>query len=489
MAEGAQASAMLVDFYSLVMAQGYWKQRGSRRAVFEFFFRRQPFGGGYAVFAGLGTLLENVSRFSFSDSDIEYLRGLGLFEGGFLEYLRGFRFSGSLWAMDEGRTVFPHEPIVRVEGCLAECQLLEGMLLNAVNFQSLVATKARRVWLASGQKSVFEFGLRRAQGPDGAMSASRAAFIGGAEGTSNAMAGKEFGIPVFGTMAHSWVMSFPSEEEAFEAYARMYPDHCVFLIDTYNTLKIGIRSAIEVGKRLKRQGKTFGVRLDSGDIQYLSFEVRKMLDAAGLERATIAVSGDLDESIIQTLVGAGAPVDVWGVGTRMITGGADSAFTGVYKMAACESAEGRMEQTMKFSDNPDKTTNPGIKQVWRIKDARGSAVADVLALDEPGDTESFEQGSRCRFWHPAADYRHFYHVMERPPEPLLRKYVSEGAPCAPRPSLAEIRARSIADFGAFDPTCKRLLNPHVYKVSISDRLCSLKLGLIKKHFGDLDGRR
>jgi len=485
-------SALLADFYSLTMSQGYWKRNPNRRAVFEFFFRRQPFGGGYAVFAGLGTLLRNLAAFSFSGDDIEYLRSLGPFEHGFTQFLKDFRFSGSLWAVDEGTTVFPHEPIVRVEGSLVECQLIEGMLLNTVNFQSLVATKARRVWLASGKGSVVEFGMRRAQGPNGAVSASRAAFIGGVEGTSNTLAGRMFGIPVVGTMAHSWVMSFPDEAEAFDVYAGMYPDNCVFLIDTYNTLKSGIRNAIEAGKKLRKRGKTFGVRLDSGDIQYLSFEVRRMLDAEGMNDAGIAVSGDLDESIIQNLVNSGAPVNVWGVGTQLVTGGTDPAFNGVYKMAACQDASGRMAQVMKFSDNPEKTTNPGIKQVWRMKDDRGSAVADVLALDAVdgwGKPEFFELGAGYRFWHPAGDYRHFRHVVERAPEPLLKKRLDTGAPAdipgVSQQSLAEIRARSLADFESFDPTYKRHLNPHVYKVSITEELHALKLGLIKKHFGDV----
>jgi len=486
----APGSALFADFYSLTMAQGYWKRLAGRRAVFEFFFRRQPFGGGYTIFAGLGTLLDSLGAFSFSAGDLGYLEGLGLFEAGFLDWLGAFRFSGSLWAADEGAAVFPHEPVARVEGCLAECQLIEGMLLNALNFQSLVATKARRVWLASGKGSVAEFGLRRAQGFDGAMSASRAAYIGGASGTSNTLAGKAFGIPVVGTMAHSWVMSFPSEAEAFDAYAALYPDSCVFLADTYNTLKSGIPAAIEAGKKLMRRGKGFGVRLDSGDIQYLSAEARRMLDAAGLQGATIAVSGDLDEAIIETLAGSGAPVDVWGVGTRMVTGAGESAFSGVYKMAACEGADGRMAQVMKFSDNPEKTTSPGVKQVWRIRDARGMALADVMALDEGGwpggETEAFRAGSRCKFRHPAADYRHFWHVLESEPEPLLKKRVDRGAPCGPRPSLAETRAFSLAGFEALDPTYKRQLNPHVYKVSISERLCALKLGLIRRHFGSLD---
>jgi nicotinate phosphoribosyltransferase len=486
----ASHSALFTDFYSLTMAQGYWKQNRNRQAVdrqaiFEMFFRWQPFGGGYAIFAGLGTLLDNLASFSFSDEDIGYLKSQGMFEDGFIEYLKNFRFSGSLWAMDEGTVIFPQEPLIRVEGSLIECQIIEGLLLNIINFQSLIATKARRVWIASGKGSFMEFGMRRAQGPDGAVSASRAAYIGGAMGTSNTLAGKAFGIPVMGTMAHSWVMAFPSEEDAFNAYADMYQDKAVFLIDTYDTLKSGVVNAIKVGKKLKERGKNFGVRLDSGDIQYLSTEVRKMLDEAGLNQAMITASNDLDELIIETLVNSGVPVDVWGVGTRMVTGGSDSAFTGVYKMAACENTNGLMAPVMKLSDNPEKTTNPGPKQVWRIKDNQGAAVADVLSLDSAAETEILEAGYRHRFWHPSADYRHFYHIIEAAPQPLLKKYLADGKPCSPQPSLNEIRAHSAADLETFDSSYKRLLNPHVYKVSITEKLRDLKLDLIKNYLGDL----
>jgi nicotinate phosphoribosyltransferase len=471
------------------MAQGYWKQNQicqsvDRKAVFEMFFRRQPFDGGYAIFAGLGTLLENLASFSFSNEDIDYLKSLGIFESAFINCLKKFRFSGSLWAMDEGTVIFPQEPLIRIEGSLIECQIIEGMLLNIVNFQSLIATKSRRVWIASMKGSVMEFGLRRSHGPDGAMSATRAAYIGGARGTSNTLAGKVFNIPVMGTMAHSWVMSFPNEEEAFNTYAELYPDKTVFLIDTYDTLKSGILSAINAGKKLKERGMNCGVRLDSGDIQYLSAEVRKKLDEAGLADAFITVSNDLDELIIETLVNSGAPVDVWGVGTQMVTGGNDAAFTGVYKMTACEDADGKMAPVMKFSDNPEKTTNPGIKQVWRIKNSQGAALADVLALDDE-DAGELKPGYRACFWHHSADYRHFYHVMGEPPQPLLKKYLADGEPCRPQPTLDEIRAYSAADFETFDSTYKRLLNPHRYKVSITEKLRDLKLELIKSQLGDL----
>jgi nicotinate phosphoribosyltransferase len=381
--------------------------------------------------------------------------------------------------MDEGTVAFPQEPLIGIEGGLIECQLIEGMLLNTINFQSLIATKTRRVWLASGKGKVIEFGLRRAQGPDGALSASRAAFIGGAAGTSNSLAGKIYGIPVMGTMAHAWVMSFPDEEAAFDAYARMYPAASVFVGDTYDSLKSGIHSAIKSGKKLKERGENFGVRLDSGDVHYLSVQARRMLDEAGLSGATITASNDLDETIIETLVNSGAPVNSWGVGTNMVTGGTDSSFTGVYKLAAKQDENGSFIPVMKFSDNPEKTSTPGIKQVWRIKDGRGGAVADVMGI--AGCEEAPEKGFLYAFWHPQADYRRFYHQVDGSAEPLLSKYMDNGEICSPLPSLSEIQSRSAAGLECFDSSYKRLLNPHVYKVSITEKLRGLKLELIKNY--------
>ena len=479
-------SALFTDFYSLTMAQGYWKKSMNSRAVFEMFFRRQPFGGGFSIFAGLETLLEKLQSFSFSSDDIGYLKELGGFDDDFLDYLKGFRFSGSLWAMDEGSVVFPNEPLIRVDGGLIECQIIEGMLLNTINFQSLIATKTARIWLASGKGSIIELGLRRAQGPDGAMSASRAAFIGGAAGTSNVLAGKRFGIPVVGTMAHSWVMAWPSEEEAFRAYAELYPDTTIFLIDTYDTLKSGILSAIKVGKSLAAKGKSFGVRLDSGDIHYLSLEVRKMLDAAGLSQATISVSNDLDESIIQTLTDVQAPVDTWGIGTQMVTGGTESAFTGVYKLAASDDGKGKLAARIKFSDNPEKMTNPGVKQVWRVRDTNGMCVADVLALEESGDPDTIEKGKTYSFWHPSADYRRFSHTLDGSAESLLVERLKNGKPLAATESrLMNIQERVRLGLESLDQSYMRILNPHIYKVSITERLRALKLDLIKNYLGDL----
>jgi len=477
-----ETSALFTDFYSLTMAQGYWKRKLNERAVFEMFFRHQEFSGGYAIFAGLEPLLKKLTNFTFSDDDIAYLKNLNVFEDGFIDFLKTFRFNGSLWAMDEGTVIFPHEPLIRVEGSLIECQIIEGMLLNIINFQSLIATKTCRIWLASGKGKVMEFGLRRAQGPDGALSASRAAFIGGAFGTSNTLAGKIFGMPVMGTMAHSWIMSFDSEEEAFDAYAALYPDNTIFLVDTYDTLKSGIQSAIKVGKKLASQGKNFGVRLDSGDIQYLSTQVRHLLDAAGLPKAFITVSNDLDENIIETLVKEGAPVDSWGVGTRMVTGGKASAFTGVYKMAA--RIEGKkIVPVMKFSDNPEKTTNPGVKQVWRIWDKNGAAVVDVLGID--GEDDEPKEGQRCCFYHPT-DYRHFYHTVEGNICALLKKRIDNGKIIEEFKPLVEIKAYAAANLERFDATYKRLLNPHIYKVSITEKLRGLKFELIEKNLGNME---
>ena len=481
----ARLSALFTDFYSLTMAQGYWKKGMNHRAAFEMFFRSQPFGGGFSVFAGLGTLLGKLQNFSFSSEDLDYLKELKVFEDAFLDYLKDFRFSGSLWAMEEGTVVFPNEPLIRVDASIIECQIIEGLLLNIINFQTLVATKTARIWLASGKGKLMEFGLRRAQGPDGSLSASRAAYIGGALGTSNALAGKEFGIPVAGTMAHSWIMAYPSEEEAFRSYAEIYPGKTILLIDTYNTMKSGIINAIKVGKTLGANGKNFGIRLDSGDIQYLSVQARKMLDEAGLTEATITVSNELDEYIIQALTDAKAAVDVWGVGTQMVTGGNESAFKGVYKLAASYGGDGVHVAKIKFSDNPEKTNNPGVKQVWRIKDADGMFVADALALEEPKNSDLIEKGKTYTFWHPSADYRRFVHTLNNDPEPLLAERLRDGKPTREELSLDEIQKHVRKELESLDQSYKRILNPHIYKVSITSRLRTLKLDLIKKCLGEL----
>jgi nicotinate phosphoribosyltransferase len=476
-------SALVPDFESLTMPQGYWLRRPGQEAVFEMFFRRQPFRGGFSVFAGLGPLLETRRVLCFSSGDIDYLASLKFFKKPFLEYLENFRFRGRVWSFDEGSIIFPQEPLIRVQGSLIECQLIEGLLLNIINFQSLIATKAARVWLASNKGRVMEFGLRRAQGPDGALSAARAAFIGGAGSTSNVFAAKEFGIPPAGTMAHSWVMSYPSEEEAFHAYADIYPEHPVFLIDTYDTLKSGVKNAVKVGRRLAAEGKNFGVRLDSGDIHYLSREVRKILDQEGFGEATIAVSNDLDESIIQTLTTAGAPVNAWGVGTQLVTGGSEASFTGVYKLTARREAGGELSPAIKFSDNPEKTTNPGVKQVWRIKDSQGWFLADVMALDT--DSDAVTPGRRHVFWHPSGDYRHFYWDGSSSAGAMLTLKMEDGKIEDTTASLDVLQERVRRGLEFFDDSYKRMLNPHIYKVSITETLRNLKLSLIQNYLGAL----
>jgi nicotinate phosphoribosyltransferase len=475
---GTVPSALFTDFYELTMAQGYWKLGRNGRAVFDVFFRHNPSSGGYSVFAGLEPLLHDLESLRFSSEDIEYLASLDMFEAGFLDYLSNFRFQGEVWSVPEGEIVFPQAVLARVHADLVEAQVIEGLVLNRLNFGSLVATKTARVWRASNYGHVMEFGLRRAQGPDGALSASRSSYIGGADGTSNTIAGKLYGIPVMGTMAHSWVMSFPEELEAFDAYARIYPDTTAYLLDTYDTLESGIKNAIESGKALAAKGKRFGVRLDSGDIDYLSREVRRELDDAGLKDAYIVVSNELDEDIVEHLVANRAPVDSWGVGTKLVTGAPDASFPGVYKLAAVERG-GLFEATMKFSDNPEKSTNPGVKQVWRLCGDNGLALADLMTLVE----EEPQPREELVLHHPSADWRR---LRLRPAEvrPLLAKVMEGGKICANLPALADIRAGLRGRLERFDSTYLRLLNPHGYKVSISSALRDLKLGFIGKYMRD-----
>lgn len=466
-------NALFTDFYELTMAQGYWKEKKELHTSFDMFFRRHPFGSGYSVFAGLWPLLKKIENFHFEDEDIRFLKSLNLFDEGFLSYLSSFRFSGDIWAMNEGSLIFPNEPIVRVEAPIIEALILEGVILNMINFQSLIATKTARIYSSSNGGHIMEFGLRRAQGVDGAMSASRAAFIGGADGTSNALAAKEFGIPALGTMSHAWVMSFESEEEAFRSYASLYPKASVFLIDTYDAMKSGIESAIKVGKELQARGYKFGVRLDSGDIQYLSQYVRHRLDEAGCKDAFIAVSNELDERIIESLVLNGAPIDSWGVGTHLVTGGDESSFTGVYKLSAYKGSAGWVP-TMKVSNNPAKITTPGIKNVWRLYNSDGSMKADVISLVD----EKIEEGDMNTFYHPENEWQTFS-FSPSSVTPLLNRVMRSGKIVGEEPSLAKIKAFAMAELNRLDATSKRLLNPHIYKVSLTKNMKELKMNTLK----------
>ncbi len=463
-------SLLHTDFYELTMMQGYFLKKNNPHVVFDMFFRRQPFDGGYSIFAGLEDLIDFIEQGTFSDDDIKYLKSLDFFEESFLDELKNFHFSGDVYAMEEGSVVFPGEPLIRVHGTLMEAQLLESLLLNIINFQTLIATKTSRIVHAAKGGKVLEFGLRRAHGPDGALSAARAAYIGGASATSNTLAGKLLAIPVKGTMAHSWVMAFASEEESFDYYAELYPDATVLLIDTYDTLGSGIDNAIKIGKKLKEKGKSFGVRLDSGDLYYLSVRVRKKLDEAGLRDAVIVASNELDEEIINQLVTSNAPIDLWGVGTNLVTGRDDPALTGVYKLCAREE-DGTYVPTIKVSDNPEKMTNPGAKQVYRYYDKEGFPMADLLCLvDEDVDPETPKY-----FFHPMYPYKHFRSRGHCRAVPLLAKKIEHGKRIVSRKTLKDIQQYSMDDLASFDDTYKRFLNPHIYKVSLSERLKELKL--------------
>lgn len=449
------------------MAQGFWKNDVNYNAVFDMFFRKHPFNGGYSVFAGLEPLIQDVLNFRFSADDIDYLRQQKIFSEDFLTFLSDYHFSGDVYAMNEGSLIFPNEPIIRVHAPIIEAVILEALILNTVNFQSLIATKTARIWLASQKAPIMEFGLRRAQGPDGGMSATRASYIGGAGGTSNALAGKLYNIPVLGTMAHSWIMSFDTELEAFEKYAELYPTNSLFLIDTYDTLKSGIINAITVGKKLKAQDRKCGVRLDSGDLYYLSKDVRKKLDEAGLTDATITVSNELTEQIVESLMLNHAPIDSWGIGTHMVTGGNESSFTGVYKLAARQTTNG-WKPVMKFSDNPDKRTTPGIKQVFRLYNEDGSFKADIVGLEDEtvGNTEQ-------TFYHPNNASQYFTFKPARV-EPLLHLKIKDGKRVGNEVNLKDIKKYAEKQLDSLDATSKRLLNPHIYKVSLTEKLKNLK---------------
>ena len=382
------SSALHTDLYQINMAESYWADGiENRKAVFELFFRKLPFGNGYAVFAGLERILDYLKNFKFSESDLAYLKEELHYEEDFIDYLKDVRFTGDVYSMVEGELVFANEPIIRIEAPLSEAQLVETALLNIVNYQTLIATKASRIKQVVKDEIVMEFGSRRAQEMDAAVWGARAAFIGGFEATSNVRAGKKFGIPVSGTHAHSLVQAYKSEYDAFHSYAKRHKD-CVFLVDTYNTLKIGVPTAIKVAKELGDKINFIGIRLDSGDIAFLSKEARKMLDEAGFQDAKIIVSNDLDEYTILNLKAQGAKVDIWGIGTKLITAYDQPALGAVYKIVSIENEDGEMEDTIKISSTAEKVTTPGQKKLYRIIDREnGKAEGDYITMhDEDPDS-------------------------------------------------------------------------------------------------------
>ncbi|MCK5673473.1 MAG: nicotinate phosphoribosyltransferase [Spirochaetales bacterium] len=469
-------SGLFTDFYELTMMQGYMLQGKNEDVVFDMFFRRQPFSGGYSIFTGLSDILDILENIHFSKEDLSYLKSLKVFKDNFLEYLKDFKFTGSVYAMDEGAIIFPNEPIIRIHSNIIEAQLIESLILNTINFQTLIATKAARVSYAAEESTILEFGLRRAQGFNGSLSASRAAFIGGADATSNTLAGKIYGIPVKGSMAHSWIMAFDSELEAFRKFTELYPDSTILLIDTYDTLGSGIENAIIVGLEQKKIGKCISVRLDSGDFFYLSREIRKRLDEAGLNNTKIVVSNDLDEEIIHQLLTDGASIDTWGVGTNLVTGGTDSSFGGVYKLAA-KKVDNKIVATIKVSNNAVKTTNPGIKQVYRFFNKDGSAAADLIALAE----EDIPVTRPYTFYHPMYFHDKFTLSNYGRVKAMLSIKMKEGKRLKKSPPIIELQNTVKNNLKCFDTSYKRIINPHIYKVSLSEKLKSLKAELLDEY--------
>jgi nicotinate phosphoribosyltransferase len=472
--------ALLTDLYQLTMAHGYWSTGMlDHQAVFNVFFRQQPFNGGYTIACGLSDAIDYLQYFKFESDDLEYLSELvgvddrPLFSSGFLDHLQTLEFHCDVDAVPEGTVVFPHEPLLRVTGPLLQCQLFETALLNTLNFQTLIATKSARICLAAKGAPVLEFGLRRAHGADGALAASRAAYIGGCAATSNVLAGKVFGIPVRGTHAHSWVMSFPSEIEAFRAFAESMPGNTIFLVDTYDSIS-GVHHAVEVGKTLRAQGKgLIGIRLDSGDLAYLSIQARRILDEAGFQSTKILASNDLDEYVIGSLHEQGAVIDQWGVGTKLVTAFDQPALGGVYKLGAIRTKGGEWQHKIKLSEQAAKVSNPGSLQIRRFE-YREEYFADMIYNDASGLEPS-------RVIVDIADVT-IHRTVPRAAshKDLLVPIFRSGKLVYEQPSIHDTRIRVENELGRFYAGVKRLLNPHLYSVGLDEQLHSLKANLIRE---------
>ena len=469
---------MLTDLYQLTMMYGYLKS-GMRDniATFDMFYRSKDESTHYAIMAGLEQLIDYLENLHFDDTSLNYLRSLNIFDEEFMQELKEFRFHGDVYAVPEGTIVFSNEPLIRVTAPIFEAQLIETALLNIINHQTLIATKASRVVQAANGDTVMEFGLRRAQGPDAGIYGARAAIIGGCRSTSNVLTGEMYSIPIAGTHAHSWVMSFPDEITAFRKYAEMFPTSCLLLVDTYDTLRSGVPNAITVFNELRAAGhEPVGIRLDSGDLAYLSREARKMLDAAGFPDAIICASGDLDENLIRDLKLQGACINTWGVGTKLITSEDCPSLGGVYKMSA-ETINGQVVPKIKISENPVKITNPGIKKLWRIYDNKsGKAVADLISLVH----ESYDCSQPLTIYDPVNTWKSMtltdYHMKE-----LQVQVFDKGKRVYQSPSLKEIQQYCAQDLSTFWDQYKRLLNPHRYKVDLSDSLWMLKNSMLQNY--------
>ena len=474
---------LLTDLYELTRMQGYFENEDvNQTVIFDMFYRNNPEGNGYAICAGLEQLIDYVKNLHFTEDEIDYLKSLGIFKPAFLAYLRDFRFTGDIYAIPEGTVIFPREPLVKVIAPIMQAQLIETALLNIINHQSLIATKTARIVRAAQGDGVMEFGCRRAQGPDAAIYGARAAIIAGCVGTSNVLCGQMFHVPVSGTHAHSWIMSFPDELSAFRAYAKLYPDACILLIDTYDTLDSGLPHAIQVFKELREQGihpKRYGIRMDSGDLAYLSKKVKAALDAEGFTDAIISASNDLDEGLIGSLKAQGATINSWGVGTNLITSKDCPAFGGVYKLAAIwNEPEQRFEPKIKISENAEKITNPGDKKIYRIYDAQGMIVADLIALAD----EEFSSKDPLLLFDPIETWKKTLlpggsYSMRELLVPVFRK----GDCVYESPSVKEIQNICRRELNTLWEESKRFEYPHQTYVDLSRKLWNLKNNLLERY--------
>ncbi len=474
---------LLTDLYELTMMQGYFKNPTDQVVVFDAFYRKNPCDGGYAICCGLNDVIDYIKNLHFTYEDIQYLKSLNMFEEDFLEYLKGFHFTGDIWGIPEGTVIFPREPMLKVIAPISEAQLIETAVLNLLNHQSLIATKAARVCYAAKGDGVMEFGLRRAQGPDAGIYGARAAVIAGCVGTSNVLAGTMFNIPVLGTHAHSWIMSFPSEYEAFKAYAKIYPNACTLLVDTYDVLGSGVPNAIRVFKEMREEGiklTKYGIRIDSGDLAYLSKQAYRMLCDAGFPDAIISASSDLDEYLIDSLKQQGAKINSWGVGTNLITAKDNPAFGGVYKLAAVKnSGDKEFTPKIKLSENTEKVTNPGNKKIVRIYDRESGKIrADLICLDE----ETFDENEDMIIFDPIETWKKTrikagtYTLRE------IMVQVFRHGECVyeETASTMEIRKRCLEEQDTLWDETRRLVNPHQMYVDLSDELYKMKSELLER---------
>lgn len=473
---------LLTDLYEITMMQAYFKNNNKNKmAIFDVFYRKNPMDGGYAISAGLEQVIEYINNLHFTEDDINYLASLKIFEDDFLDYLKNFKFTGDIYAIPEGSVMFPREPMLKVIAPIMEAQFIETAILNILNHQSLIATKAARICYAAEGDGIMEFGLRRAQGPDAGIYGARAAVIGGCAGTSNVLTGQMFDVPVMGTHAHSWIMSFDDEYTAFYTYAKLYPMACTLLVDTYDTLNSGVPNAIKVFKQMKEEGielKNYGIRLDSGDLAYLSKKARKMLDDAGFKDATITASNDLDEFLIASLKMQGAEITNWGVGTNLITSKDCPSFGGVYKLAAIMEDGENFTPKIKLSDNSEKITNPGNKKIYRIYEKENNKIkADLICLEN----ETFTENEDMHLFDPHEPWKKT--VLKAGTftlKELLVKVFDKGQCVYHSDSVMKLRDFAISEMETLWEETKRFENPHQVYVDLSQKLYDIKISLLEK---------